>query len=344
MVSAVLGAACLVYLVQNRNTRPPRPSAAAQTNEKPTRLLAFEELTRGDLPTFVILKKPQLIPFAKGTHATLIKPTTLSDVDDAPLREGNPGETFEVVKEDVNQRVLYCVEPGKDEEKPVIHFDSLSASCDASETVSADTRVEVIKIKEEKLLVRLKAQKFWVDAKETDVLELASLRRMRREAVAKRVQQTYQTNRSERERVQRSLKVERQKQVSRASQSKEDERQRRIAEAGPAPKCESGEDGAYPEVLQYLKEKAKNPQTVRCYRSEAPVFAMYPGGEAAQPPIVYGSKVFRNQLQFGWVVGCDYSEEVTQGGIIRLKRWFFIQGGKVIQSFFDKDSFYKGDE
>jgi len=342
-----------IYWEQSSDTgknRPPQTTVSAQPKDttrkpeqEPLRLLTCEELTPQDFPTFVTLKKTQLVPFARGTHAKLTAPTKI-DTDDGFLRQGAAGETFEVIEERAEQRMLYCNGIDAAGKKTTIHFSSLAAHCDATEAVSAGTMVDFLKLQGKEILVKHVDRKFWVSIEETDLLEMASRRRMHREAESKQIKETFKASSNERGRVEKQLAEERQKMSSLAKQTREEELRRRKAEAGPAPTRDPGKEQACPEVLQYLKETLKNPDSLRFYNTEAPVLAMYPGGEDVNYPIVYGAKVFRKKLQFGWVVYCDYSEQIGPGGTIRIKGWFFIRAGKVEQCFFDKNSFYKADE
>lgn len=74
-------------------------------------------------------------------------------------------------------------------------------------------------------------------------------------------------------------------------------------------------DGSYPEVKQYLRQTAHDPESIE---------------------FVGCTKVFKNEN--GWLVGCQYRGNNAFGAKILAANWFRIQRGRVVETY-ESDAF-----
>lgn len=93
------------------------------------------------------------------------------------------------------------------------------------------------------------------------------------------------------------------------------EREQRLAKFGEPPK-QSGWDGSYFEVKQYLRKVANDPDSI---------------------DIDGCTEVYHTKN--GWLVGCDYRGRNAFGGMVRNSNWFTIRHGRVVNM--EESSAYK---
>lgn len=273
------------------------PSASPSPPPRPPSL-TLAELQPSDWPPSITLRRPATFRFKKGAYVTLEKKAPLFFGADY-LRDGPAGTQLEVLEYNPEKLRVYC--RSKDERGNTIAINILESHLKREDgvTVPSGTVVGADRLVGDKIWVTYDGARQAISVSETDLLEQAKLQRTRNEVEARRQAEQVDRERRAREDAARQAMADQRRQEAEAAQDK-------IRRLGPKPVA-SILDHTYTEIKDYLHERARDPGSIKFYKSSEPMLA----DEA-------------------WVIACDYGLKNGFGGMNRYQLWFVIRGGQVI--------------